>query len=92
MPALAPLPERSAQDADLDFTAARDGDQGAFVRLIRHHQARVYSLALRLTGRRADAEELAQDTFLGLYGQLRHLESARHVRHCDRNGGFHLTS
>lgn len=67
--------------ADNDFVAANAGDTAAFVRLVRHHQARVFSLALRLTGRREDAEELAQDTFLGLYGQLRTLESARHVRH-----------
>jgi RNA polymerase sigma-70 factor, ECF subfamily len=67
--------------ADSDFTAARAGDTGAFVRLVRHHQARVFSLALRLTGRREDAEELAQDTFLGLHAQLRNLDSAAHVRH-----------
>jgi len=67
--------------ADSDFTAARAGDTGAFVRLVRHHQARVFSLALRLTGRREDAEELAQDTFLGLHAQLRNLESAAHERH-----------
>lgn len=67
--------------ADQDFTAARQGDASAFVRLVRHHQARVYSLALRLTGRLEDAEELAQDTFLALHGQLRQLESALHVRH-----------
>jgi RNA polymerase sigma-70 factor (ECF subfamily) len=69
------------EDTDRDFAAALEGDSGAFVRLVRHHQARVYSLALRLTGRREDAEELAQDTFLGLHGQLRNLQSARHVRH-----------
>jgi RNA polymerase sigma-70 factor, ECF subfamily len=67
--------------ADRDFAAARDGDADAFVRLVRHHQARIFSLALRLTGRREDAEELAQDTFLGLHGQLRQLESAQHARH-----------
>jgi RNA polymerase sigma-70 factor (ECF subfamily) len=66
---------------DGDFAAARAGDTSAFVRLVRHHQARVFSLALRLTGRREDAEELAQDTFLGLRAQLPNLESAAHVRH-----------
>ncbi len=67
--------------ADSDFAAARGGDTSAFVRLVRQHQARVFSLALRLTGRREDAEELAQDTFLGLHAQLCNLESALHVRH-----------
>jgi len=67
--------------ADQDFAAAREGDADAFVRLVRHHQSRIFSLALRLTGRREDAEELAQDTFLALHGQLRHLGSAQHVRH-----------
>ena len=69
------------QAVDGDFAAARTGDTSAFVRLVRHHQARVFSLALRLTGRREDAEELAQDTFLGLHAQLRNLDSALHVRH-----------
>jgi len=69
------------QAVDGDFAAARAGDASAFVRLVRHHQARVFSLALRLTGRREDAEELAQDTFLGLHAQLRNLDSALHVRH-----------
>ena len=73
--------QEAADAAQHDFEAARRSDCGAFVRLVRRHQARVYSLALRLTGRPEDAEELAQDTFLGLYGRLRHLESALHVRH-----------
>ena len=69
------------EPADGDFEAARAGEPAAFVRLIRQHQARVFSLGLRLTGRREDAEELAQDTFLGLHRQLPKLESARHVQH-----------
>ena len=73
--------EPAGEAVDSDFVAARTGDSGAFVRLVRCHQARVFSLALRMTGRWEDAEELAQDTFLGLYGQLRNLESASHVRH-----------
>ena len=36
----------SDRGGDGDFIAARSGDSSAFVRLVRHHQARVYSLAL----------------------------------------------
>jgi RNA polymerase sigma-70 factor (ECF subfamily) len=79
-PALQADPDPGREAAG-DFAAARAGDSSAFVRLVREHQARVFSLALRLTGRREDAEELAQDTFLGLHRQLCNLESAVHVRH-----------
>jgi RNA polymerase sigma-70 factor (ECF subfamily) len=80
LPALQVQPAGGRQ-ADGDFAAARAGDSNAFVRLVREHQARVFSVGLRLTGRREDAEELSQDTFLGLHRQLCNLESAAHVRH-----------
>jgi RNA polymerase sigma-70 factor (ECF subfamily) len=54
---------------------------GAFAQLIRQHQARVFTLALRFTGNRPDAEELAQDTFLQLHGSLSQISSPLHLRH-----------
>lgn len=60
---------------------ARDGDLMAFRELLRKHKARVFSIALRFTGRRADAEELAQDVFLQLHGALRQIESEAHLKH-----------
>lgn len=43
---------------------ARDGDQRAFAALYLRHSPGVYTLALRLTGQRSEAEDLTQDTFL----------------------------
>lgn len=43
---------------------ARWGDQEAFARLYRAHATAVHTLALRLTGNRATAEDVTQDTFL----------------------------
>lgn len=43
---------------------ARWGDQDAFARLYRAHAMAIHTLALRLTGDRATAEDITQDTFL----------------------------
>ncbi|MFP4052447.1 MAG: sigma-70 family RNA polymerase sigma factor [Phycisphaerae bacterium] len=43
---------------------AKDGDMRAFGTLVAKYQHRIYNLVYRMCGRRADAEELAQDTFL----------------------------
>ena len=44
--------------------AAQAGDQRAFDELVRVTYDDTYSLALRLTGNSADAEDVAQDTYL----------------------------
>ena len=43
------------------------------------HQARVFSIALRILGDRGAAEEAAQDVFLELHRSLPRLESEEHV-------------
>jgi RNA polymerase sigma-70 factor (ECF subfamily) len=42
----------------------RRGDLRAFEALVAKYQDRIYNLTLRMTGQPADAEELAQETFL----------------------------
>lgn len=70
----------NAPEEDL-LVLARDGDGAAFADLVRRHQARVFSLALRIVGDRAVAEELAQDVFLRLHQSLDGLASEAHVGH-----------
>jgi RNA polymerase sigma-70 factor (ECF subfamily) len=42
----------------------RRGDQAAFSELMRRHEERIFALALRMTGNRADALDATQDTFI----------------------------
>ncbi len=60
---------------------AQSGDNEAFRQLVIQHQARVFGIALRLSGQRADAEELAQDVFVKLYVALAQIESPAHLTH-----------
>ncbi len=50
-----------------------------FERLVDEHQSMVYSVALRMTGDRGLAEEIAQDVFLELDKSLGKIESAEHA-------------
>ena len=70
-----------AADAEACLSAARNGDAQAFVQILRAQQAAVFSIALRITGRRDEAEEIAQDAFLQLHGSLARIGSAAHLRH-----------
>lgn len=46
------------------------GDREAFATLIEQHQKMVLTMAFRMTGSLADAEDLAQETFLRAFRQL----------------------
>ncbi len=56
--------------------AARSGDGDAFAGLIRHYQAPVYNLVLRMVRRPATAEDVAQDVFIRLWRHLGEIEAA----------------
>src|SRR5690606_11039787 len=58
---------------------ARSGEAAAFTALVRAYQRSVYSLALRMLTDRHEAEDLAQDVFLRLHGNLHTLESEAHL-------------
>ncbi|MCV2869378.1 RNA polymerase sigma factor [Defluviimonas sp. WL0002] len=50
--------------------AASNGDREAFAALISRHYDRVFALSFRLTGRRAEAEDLTQDICCALPAKL----------------------
>jgi RNA polymerase sigma-70 factor (ECF subfamily) len=49
---------------------SQKGDPAAFAELIRNHQRMIHSLTYRMTGSLADAEDLAQETFISAYRQI----------------------
>jgi RNA polymerase sigma-70 factor (ECF subfamily) len=69
-------PDRAQGDGELDDLAlarAQKGDAGAFETLVEIFQDRVFALLWRMLGRRARhdlVEDLAQETFLGVYRAL----------------------
>lgn len=54
-----------------------DGDSGAWTELVKVHHRRVYALCYRFTGSSSDAEDLTQDVFLKVYGNLSSFDVAR---------------
>ncbi len=58
-----------ASDENL-ASAAAEGDRDAFAVLLHRHYDRVYGLSFRLTGSKAEAEDLTQDICLALPGKL----------------------
>jgi RNA polymerase sigma-70 factor, ECF subfamily len=65
------LKESRMADADSDLVLrSQRSDPAAFEELVRQHQRMVHALTYRMTGSLADAEDLAQETFLRAYEQI----------------------
>lgn len=50
--------------------AVLDGDVNAYELLVREYEKNVYNLALRMTGNREDASDMAQEAFIKAYNSL----------------------
>ena len=59
-------------EADWQIVVQRclDGDSVAWAELVKAHHRRIYSLCYRFTGSPHDAEDLTQDVFIKVYGNL----------------------
>lgn len=66
-----PVKERRMADADAELVVqSQQGSPAAFEELVRQHQRMIHSLTFRMTGSLADAEDLAQETFLRAWEQI----------------------
>jgi len=54
---------------------SRDGDPDAFADLVRTHQRMIHHLAFRMTGSLAEADDLAQETFVRAYRRISDFQS-----------------
>lgn len=67
-----PIPKMRMEPGDEKLaTQAAEGDGDAFAALLARHYDRVFALAFRLTGMRAEAEDLTQDICAALPSKLR---------------------
>ena len=62
--------ERRGHEASVLVEAAKSGDPKAFEELVRRYRPRIFALALHLTGRRSDADDITQDAFLRAYAKI----------------------
>lgn len=54
---------------------AKAGDEGAFRLLVDRHSRALYHVAFRMTGRKEDAEDVVQETFVRAFRQLGRFEA-----------------
>jgi RNA polymerase sigma-70 factor (ECF subfamily) len=73
--------ERRPETPEIDWPAlvrsCLDGDAGAWTELVTAQQRRVYALCYRFTASAHDAEDLTQDVFIKLYGNLRSFDATK---------------
>ncbi len=60
---------RSPWEGEL-VARARDGDHDAFGELVRTHADRAYAIAMRMTGRPADAQDVVQESMIAAWQHL----------------------
>ncbi len=77
LPATAASPAAATGDQDRPLVdRARAGDRDAFEALVRRYQGWVFTLAVRMLGDRAEAEDMAQEIFLKAYRGLKRFKGA----------------
>src|SRR3954466_4694249 len=64
------MPDPARDPDSILVSAAASGDREAFAALLDRHYARIHSLAWRLTGSRADADDIAQDVCCALVEKI----------------------
>src|SRR6202522_2621199 len=73
--------ERRAETPEIDFPGlvkrCLDGDAAAWTELVAAQHRRVYALCYRFTASSHDAEDLTQDVFIKLYGNLASFDAAK---------------
>src|SRR5215468_9865226 len=74
------------QDAQLGdgelLSRAQGGDMSAFETLVEQHRDGVYGLGLQITGSEIDAAEIAQETFLCAYADLKEFRNEADLGSC----------
>jgi RNA polymerase sigma-70 factor (ECF subfamily) len=70
-PSAVPVAAPAVRQDELELIQrCRNGELGAFEELYRAHAGRLYSVAVRLLGNNADAEDLLQEIFLAAHRKL----------------------
>ncbi|MFA7682515.1 MAG: sigma-70 family RNA polymerase sigma factor [Candidatus Peribacteraceae bacterium] len=72
-------PSKPPSDAEL-ATQHRDGDDQAFSQLMERYAPQLIAYARRLTGNDADAQDIAQETFVRLYQNMEKLDFSQPLK------------